>query len=155
MGETRVATADDLQAVVGLATAGLTEQREERGGALWAIRESRSVPFELSLRESISDPDREIFVACVDNVVLGYVVVRAEHLRSGDALGVIEDIHVDAEARMVGLGEALMALVVSWCELRDCVGVDALVLPGNRATKNFFETLGFKARLLTVHRPLR
>jgi GNAT superfamily N-acetyltransferase len=59
------------------------------------------------------------------------------------------------DARSVGVGEALMDLIVAWCEQRRCVGIDAHALPGNRATKNFFETFGFKARLLTVHRPLR
>ena len=29
-----------------------------------------------------------------------------------------------------------------------------LALPGDRATKNFFESFGLKARLLTVHAPL-
>ena len=31
------------------------------------------------------------------------------------------------------------------------IGVDALALPGDRATKNFFETFGLKARAIVVH----
>lgn len=155
MIEARVANVADLDAIVALAQAGLDEQKDARGGAIWAVRETRSAPYELSLREAMTDPDREVFVACIDDVVLGYLAVRAEHLRSGDALGVIEDIHVEPAAREVGLGEALVELAVPWCEQRHCVGIDALALPGNRSTKNFFESFGFKARLLTVHRSLR
>jgi hypothetical protein len=36
-----------------------------------------------------------------------------------------------------------------------CVGIDALALPGNRQTKNFFESFGFTARAIVVHRRLR
>jgi hypothetical protein len=34
------------------------------------------------------------------------------------------------------------------------VGIEATALPGDRATKNFFETHGLVARALTVHRRL-
>ena len=37
---------------------------------------------------------------------------------------------------------------------RACIGADALALPGNRATKNFFEQNGFVARSIVMHRPL-
>jgi hypothetical protein len=43
---------------------------------------------------------------------------------------------------------------VAWCREQACVGIDALALPGNRATKNFFEMLGFTARALVVHKVL-
>ena len=69
-------------------------------------------------------------------------------------MGQVTDIWVDPEARSVGVGESLIDAVISWCTERSCVGIDSLALPGNRATKNFFETFGFKARLLTVYRPL-
>ncbi|MEZ5279931.1 MAG: GNAT family N-acetyltransferase [Acidimicrobiales bacterium] len=154
MADARVATLADIDSIVALARDGLDEQRDARGGSILAVRETRSAPYELSLREAISDPDAEVFVACIDEVVLGYLAVRAEHLRSGDALGVIDDIFVEPEAREVGLGEAMVELAVEWCRQRQCIGIDAHALPGNRATKNFFESFGFKARLLVVHRPL-
>ena len=34
------------------------------------------------------------------------------------------------------------------------MGIDATALPGNRATKNFFEAHGFTARLLVMHHAL-
>ena len=152
---TRPATAEDLPAIVSLAQHGLDEQRDARGGPVWAVRETRPKPFELSLREALTAPDHAVFVGTIDDVVVGYAAVRAEHLRSGEALGVIEDLHVDPDAREIGVGESLVDAVVPWCEARECIGIDALALPGNRATKNFFESFGFKARLLTVHRSLR
>jgi hypothetical protein len=48
----------------------------------------------------------------------------------------------------------MLDAVIAWCTERGCTGIDAHALPGNRDTKNFFETFGFTARLLVVHRSL-
>lgn len=45
-------------------------------------------------------------------------------------------------------------MALDWFVGAGCTGVDALALPGARATKNFFEENGFTARLLVVHRRL-
>jgi hypothetical protein len=47
-----------------------------------------------------------------------------------------------------------MAAIVESAEEAGCFGLDALVLPGNRATKNFFEASGLTARAIVVHRSL-
>ena len=39
-------------------------------------------------------------------------------------------------------------------EERGCRWVDGTALPGDRGAKNFYESAGFKARLLTMHRDL-
>ena len=44
-----------------------------------------------------------------------------------------------------------MGLLLEWCRDQGCRGVDALALPGMRATKNFFEESGFSARLIVMH----
>lgn len=78
--------------------------------------------------------------------------VEIQTLSSGELMGVLHDFVVDAEAQDVGIGEAMMNLVVEKLTKRGCIGVDAWALPGDRATKNFFESFGLKARLLTAHR---
>ena len=67
----------------------------------------------------------------------------------------IDDIFVEDEARGVGVGEAMMADLVAWCTEQGCVGIDAMALPGHRATKNFFEESGFTARKLVMHHVLK
>ena len=64
----------------------------------------------------------------------------------------VDDLYVEPEARGVGVGEAMMDARPRLGGERGCVGVDALALPGNRATKNFFETFGLVARAIVVHR---
>jgi hypothetical protein len=48
----------------------------------------------------------------------------------------------------------LVEAAVSWLEGQGAVGVDGTALPGDRQAKNFFESAGFKARVLTMYRPL-
>jgi GNAT superfamily N-acetyltransferase len=149
----REGTADDLDALVAMATAAVDEQRDGRGGALWSRREARRHPV-TTLSAAMGDPDQLVLVGCLDSVPAGYGVVRRDTLDDGASLAVVDDIYVDPAARGVGLGEALMNAMVDWARQRGCVGIDALALPGNRATKNFFETFGLTARAIVVHRDL-
>ena len=150
----RPATAADLDRLAALAHEAVAEQRESRGGNVWSVREARELPPEASLAGDVADPDVLVLAGTIDDAVLGYAVVRTEPLRGGEVLGVVTDIYVEPEARAVGLGEVLLDAVLAWCTERGCCGIDALALPGNRETKNFFETFGFTARALVVHRRL-
>ena len=75
-------------------------------------------------------------------------------LRDGSQLAVIEALYVEPDARAVGVGEALIDVVEEWAKARGCSGLDALVLPGMRDSKNFFEAFGLTARAIVVHRDL-
>lgn len=150
----RTATVDDLGVVVELARAAVEEKRGQKGGDVWARRERRPDPRAPELLASLDDPTREVAVGALDGTVVGYGFVRAERLDDGGLLGVIDDIYVDPGARAVGVGEALMEHVIGWARTAGCFGVDSLALPGDRATKNFFESFGLVARAIVVHRPL-
>ena len=154
MEGTRLATIAVLPILEGFAALAVAEQAENRGGWVWSRRETRNPPFRASLESSFHNPDEEIWVGQIDEVPVGYAAAGVTLLRTGELLGTISDIWVEPEAREVGVGEALVETVITWCTTRKCVGIDSIALPGNRATKNFFETFGFKARLLTVHRTL-
>ena len=150
----RPATAADVPRLAELAAAAVAEQVDGRGGSVWSVREAREVPASPSLAADVDDPAVLVLAGTIDDAVVGYAAVRIETLRDGRTLGVITDVYVEPEARAVGVGERLLEAVVSWCTEQGCSGVDALALPGNRETKNFFETFGFTARALVVHRSL-
>ncbi len=124
---------------------------QERGGAVFVAREARPEPVEDSLRSAILEPDRTVVLGTIDDTVMGYATGRTEILRDAATLGVIDDLFVEEEARAVGVGEAMMDSLLDWFRTRGCSGVDAMALPGARATKNFFEESGFSARLLVMH----
>ncbi len=154
MEAARRADAGDVPRLAALAEQAVAEQAGERGGAVWAQRETRALPAEGSLRAALDDPQQLVLAGTIDDVVVGYAVVGIERLRNGELLGIVTDLFVEPEARGVGVGEQLIEMTLDWCLQRGCSGVDALALPGNRETKNFFETFGFTARALVVHRPL-
>jgi ribosomal protein S18 acetylase RimI-like enzyme len=150
----RPATADDLPALVTLATAAIEELTPHRGGDVWRRQQARSMPPGDSLLADLDDPDTHVVVGTVDDTAVGYGVLRVEHLRDGSHLGVISDLFTLDGAREVSVGEEMMDALVAWAGEQGCFGVDSLALPGDRATKNFFESFGLVARAIVVHRPL-
>ena len=123
----------------------------ERNQRIAQIMDEAYKDYEDGLAALLDDADARVLVATIDGVVVGYAVVRLEHLGDGSVLGIVDDIFVEEEARQIGLGELMMDDLVPWCEERKCVGIDAMALPGHRATKNFFEESGFTARQLVMH----
>jgi len=123
-----------------------------KGGVLWAMREARPEPLEEVYGALLDGDDALLVVGTLDSVVIGFGAVEVETLRSAERLGVITDLFVEPDARAVGVGEALAGDLVEFCTARGCVGIDALALPGHRATKNFFEESGFTARAIVMHR---
>jgi ribosomal protein S18 acetylase RimI-like enzyme len=151
----RPATGDDVARLAELVAGAVAEQADGRGGRIWSVRETRAVPAEASLAQLVADPGALVLAGTIDGTVVGYVVAVTEELRTGERLGIVTDVYVDPGAREVGVGEAMLDQAVTWCEDAGCIGIDALALPGNRHTKNFFESFGFTARAIVVHRRLR
>jgi GNAT superfamily N-acetyltransferase len=150
----RTATPDDLDRIVDLAEAGRAELIAQRGGLLWALREARPQPLAVGVADDIAAPRSLVVAGTYAGIVVGYATVTVEDLRDGTALAVLSDVFVHPAARGVGVGEAMMDLVLAWCDAQECRGIEAIALPGMRETKNFFESFGLKARQLVVHRPL-
>lgn len=150
----RLATADDLPALVILATAAIEELTPHRGGALWRRQQARPLPPGDSLRADLDAPDSSVVVGTIDETVVGYGVVRVEPLRDGSKLGVISDLYTLEGARGVSVGEEVMGSLMDWAGKQGCFGVDSIALPGDRHTKNFFESFGLVARAIVVHRNL-
>ena len=147
--EARPAEAADLPALVEMARQARLEQSTRRGGALLVARHCRPEPLDLAFADAVEDPTTGLWAGTIDGVPVGYALVSAD----GD-VAVIEELHVDPEARAVGVGEALLDAVIIWAKEQACSGVDSFALPGARETKNFFETFGMTARLLVLHRDL-
>lgn len=155
MEAARIATAADEPRVLALARLARAEAAEKRGGALYLAREARGEPLEESLTPDPRPEGEVLVVGTVDDVVIGYALLVDELLRSGERLAVVEEVFVEPEARSIGVGEAMMDEIVRFAEARGCIGIDAFALPGDRQTKNFFETFGLVARGIVVHRSLR
>lgn len=154
MEAARPADVDDLPVLARLAAEAVAELVPQRGGDMWARTIGRRPPFDEGLAHALDDPDVLVLVGTVGGTAVGYAVARIDPIADGATLVVIEDLFTEPDARAVGVGEAMLERIVAWGTERGAVGVDAVVLPGARETKNFFESFGLKARALVVHREL-
>lgn len=154
MEAARLATDADLPALARLARLAIEELRPQRGGEVWRRREARREPLEDEFLRCLQTADARVLLGTIDGVPVGYAVARLERLPDGTTHGVVDDIFVEPGARGVGLGEAMMDDLVAWCQEHGCTGMDAMALPGDRNTKNFFETSGFTARKLVMYHSL-
>lgn len=111
------------------------------------------------LTNAMDHDDAAVITGTFDDVVFGFALVElVEFPGAGEdeakRITRLSHFLVDPEAREVGVGEAIMNRAVEWAVERQCDGIESRALPGDRETKNFFESFGLKARLLTVHRSL-
>ena len=133
--------------------AAIDELRQGRGGVVWARHAARQTPFEPRWpRSSRRRPPRA--GGHLDGTVMGYGVAHVDELADGGHLGVVTDLYTEPGCRELGIGEMTMQTLVDWCAEQGCFGVDSLALPGDRHTKNFFESFGLVARAIVVHRSL-
>ncbi len=145
----------DIPDIVDLAALMHAELAPMRGGGIWAVREARGTPLDEAYRSVLDQPDARMVVGTIDGVIVGFGAGQVERLQDESRLGVVTDLFVHPEARAVGVGEAMLADLVEFFTARGCVGVDAMALPGHRASKNFFEESGFSARAIVMHHSFR
>lgn len=150
----RPAGPDDLPRLTILARQVIAELADQKGGIVWRRHAARPEPVEDSLVADLDDPDTLVLVGTIDQTVIGYAVTTVEDVADAGRLAVVRDLYVEPGARGVGVGAAMMDAVLASARERGCIGVDALALPGSRATKNFFEGFGLVARAIVVHRSL-
>lgn len=142
--------------LVRLAAAALEHLDVHRGGAVFRDREARRPPVAESVAEDLDameDGRAVVLVGQLGDVVVGYAAAHVEPTR-GAPMAVVDDLFVEPAARGVGVGHALMSALVDDEAFVGCGGIQAEVLPGDRATKNFFEAFGLVARKITVHSPI-
>ena len=151
MEHARDAELGDLVRVAELGQALHDELAEHRGGSVWLASEAVRAPLEPSYRQFLHRPEHRLVVGCIDDVVLGYGTFEVQALHDGRRLGYVRELYVEPEGRAVGLGEAVIERLLGHARDHNCIGVDAVALPGLRDTKNFFEAHGFVASALQVH----
>lgn len=152
----RPAVPDDVETLVRIAVDHASRIGGDRGADLLLRRELCYTEEELRARlvAAIEDSDALLVVGTYQGVVFGYALAVFEQLDDGGTLTKVEHLIVEPDAREVGIGETIMNAIVDESRSRGCIGIDAIALPGDRETKNFFESFGLKARQLVVHRSL-
>lgn len=150
--ESRRAQRDDIPVLVEMYRGLEAEQGSLR--PLWPIADGLDEPIADSLRSAIEDAETLLLIGTIDDAPVGFLMARPEPLlvqAQGEEVGTIRLIHTDEAARGVGVGEAMMAEAMAWLRERGLRRFDAMVSPGHRSAKNFFESHGFSARLIVMH----
>lgn len=122
---------------------------------VWAMADGLAAPVDRSWLASISDDSATVLVGAIDEVPVGFLLGRTEHLlpqAQGERTASIRLIFTEPEAREVGVGEAMVAAYLAEARAAGIAFFDAHVPPGHREAKNFFESHGFSARRIVMHR---
>lgn len=107
------------------------------------------------LAAATSDDRKGLWIARLSGAAVGFALAELRELDDGGLVAEVRALYVLKEARGVGVGESLMKTLLDWAARAGAEGVDSIALPGDRATKNFFEQFGVKARAILVHRSLK
>ena len=156
MEQVRTATTDDLDRLVELVAEFAGAQADRRGVDLARDEDGGGRPPAATsdaVAPYLADTSRIALVGSLDGWVAGAALCRAVAV-GPEWRGVLDLCFVEDDAREVGLGHLLVERAIGWFRDRGCTGVDGTAYPGDRAAKNFFESAGFKARLLVMHRAL-
>ena len=153
MEAVREAEESDGQRFAELAHEFIDDLASRRGGAqlVGTSEGGGDVDRPWALHELLQDDLTLVLVGTLDGSVVGIAVCH-QRLGLNHRRGVFDACFVEPDARCVGLGRLLFDTMTTWLEEAGCDGVDGLVLPGARESKNLFEAAGFKARLLVMHR---
>ncbi len=148
----RRATADDIPVLVDLYGPARDEQAALREA--WPIADGLAEPVAEAFAEILEDAESMLAVGTIDDVVFGFIWAQLEDLlpqADGERIGVIRLVYVTERARMVAVGEAMLEVALGWLREVGISKFDAIVSPGHRFAKNFFESAGFKARRITMY----
>ena len=141
----RLAAPDDRAALSRLGRTAAAEVAAQRGGAAY-LRELGRPADDL-----LVDPGAGIqLVGTVLGAVVGTVALVEVRHSDGSTTGSVSVLYVEPAARRVGVGERLLSGALEVARSRGWAAVDAAALPGDRATKNFFEAAGLVTRRLVV-----
>ena len=151
----RPATGHEIRQLAQLANEAVIEKLSQRGGRLWSLLDLPTEPLTQSITDAINSPTELAAVGEIDGSIIGFAMARlVQPADNTPPIANLVAIHVDEPARGVGVGEALMDLVLEWARHHKCAGLESTALPGDRSTKNFFESFGLVARAIRVHRAL-
>lgn len=151
---TRQAAENDVEFLVDATEAGRAAIVGVRGGDVELMVTAPETTLHDRYIEALSDQSQGVVVGLVQGVPVGFTRVEAKSTAEGSTICHVHELYVFPDARGVGVGALLLLEIKDFGRAHECVGIDARALPGDRNTKNFFESFGLVARSLAVHAAL-
>lgn len=150
--EARPASEEDLPELERLYRLLETEQAALK--SLWPVADGLPEPIAASFKAIFDDDESEVVIGTIDGHSVGFMWMRVEPLlpqADGAVVGSARLVFVEPEARGVGVGEAMITMLLDSFRNRGVSLFDSHVSPGHRLAKNFFESHGFSARRIVMH----
>ncbi len=149
-----MASIDDLETLIFLRKEAISELKNKRGGEVLLNLDSFSEDSSENFSYWFDSSDHRIFTGLFGDAVVAYGVLEFSKTNDNQKIASIKEIFVLKDARSVGVGESVIHSITNEAIEHNAIGIDSFALPGDRETKNFFETQGMVARLIHVYRPL-
>lgn len=152
----RIATASDLDALTTLREEARRQTAEKRGGPALLGRDHPGEAVDRVVEAALLGESPAVVgvMGTLDEMPVGYMLADTVHAGGTGRVARLLGLWVTPSARSMGVGEAMMGELLAWARAAGCVELDAEALPGDRDTKNFFETSGLVARQIKVSRRL-
>ena len=118
------------------------------------FRRGTKFSFE-DVEQMLSDPNKPIFVAVEEDLVLGYIFCVHKEIRGHGALCdrkvlYIDDLCVDESYRGKGIGKALYDRAINLALETDCFNVELNVWAFNASAIRFYEKCGMKPQRMIM-----
>jgi len=153
----RPATSDDLPELNRLYL--LLEAEMTAMKDMWGYADGLADPIEDSLAGLVNDmvksTDSLVVVGELESNPVGFLYAHRQELLpqgTGTSLASIRLVFTEEPARAVGVGSTMRDFAIDHFSAMGIERFDAHVLPGHRMAKNFFESGGFSARSIVMHR---
>ena len=140
-----------MSVVVEQATIANAELIEAFQRLIPQLSSSNPPPTQDELAEIISAPSTVLFIARLDEHIVGTLTLATFRIPTG-VRAWIEDVVVDTAARGHGVGEALNQAAILEAHHRGAVTVDLTSRPSREAANRLYQRIGFVARDTNVYR---
>lgn len=115
------------------------------------LSSSSAPPDSVALTAIVEAPDSVLFVARVDDVIVGSLTLAFYRIPTG-LKAWIEDVVVDASARGHGVGEALNRAAIAEAAHRGAKNVSLTSRPSREAANRLYVRLGFEPYETNLYR---
>jgi ribosomal protein S18 acetylase RimI-like enzyme len=152
VSDIRVATADDLAAVLALVPR-LAATGSPPGRDAQQIEQSDKD----AVRRAVTHPasGESLLIAEENESVLGFIHLKTvTDYFSQEQIGHVADVVVAADAEGRGVGKALMSAAEDWARSNGYGMIQLHVLVGNARARAMYERLGYSAEWLKYIKPL-
>jgi ribosomal protein S18 acetylase RimI-like enzyme len=115
------------------------------------LSSSSPAPGEDQLQALVDNDDIVLFIARVDDVIVGSLTLALYRIPTG-LKAWIEDVVVDDSARGRGVGKALNMAALDVAQQRGAKDVSLTSRPSREAANRLYQRIGFEARETNVYR---